>query len=123
MYTAVKPKLLKTSRRIGCLKPARSYQETAAAQAALSFARFHIKPLPKKGGVDWFQLVPKKASRDFRRIDLGLDARGNLRNMTMYDQLGQRTEISLNTQNNVPISGKTFYFEPPRGADVIGKAR
>jgi outer membrane lipoprotein carrier protein len=86
-------------------------------------ARFHIKALPKKGGVDWFQLIPKKASRDFRRIDLGLDARGNLRNMTMYDQLGQRTEISLNTQNNVPIPGKTFYFEPPKGADVIGKAR
>ena len=86
-------------------------------------ARFHIKPMPKKGGIDWFQLVPKKASRDFRRIDLGFDARGSLRNMTMYDQLGQRTEISLNTQNNVPIAGKTFYFEPPRGADVIGKAR
>ena len=86
-------------------------------------ARFHIKALPKKGGVDWFQLIPKKASRDFRRIDLGLDARGNLRNMTMYDQLGQRTEISLNTQNNVPIPGKTFYFAPPKGADVIGKAR
>jgi outer membrane lipoprotein-sorting protein len=43
--------------------------------------------------------------------------------MTMYDQLGQRTEITLNTQNNVPIAGKTFYFEPPRGADVIGQAR
>jgi len=86
-------------------------------------ARFHIKPLPKKGGIDWFQLVPKKASRDFRRIDLGLDTRGRLRKMVMYDQLGQRTEVTMNTQNNVPISGKTFFFQPPRGADVIGKAR
>lgn len=86
-------------------------------------ARFHVKALPKKGGVDWFQLLPKKRSRDFKRIDLGLDAQGKLRNMVMYDQLGQRTEITMNTQNNVPISGKTFYFQPPRGVDVIGKAR
>ena len=83
-------------------------------------ARFHIKPLPKKGGVDWFQLVPKQASRDFKRIDLGLDASGRLRNMIMYDQLGQRTEITVHAQNNVPIPGSTFYFAPPRGVDVIG---
>jgi len=86
-------------------------------------ARFHIKALPKKGGVDWFQLLPKQRSRDFKRIDLGLDSQGKLRNMVMYDQLGQRTEITMNTQNNVPISGKTFYFQPPKGVDVIGKAR
>ena len=86
-------------------------------------ARFHIKVLPKKGGVDWFQLQPKKKSRDFRRIDLGLDANGRLRNMIMYDQLGQRTEVTMNTQNNVPISGSTFFFQPPKGVDLIGKPR
>lgn len=85
--------------------------------------RFHIKPLPKKGGIDWFQLIPKQASRDFKRIDLGFDARGGMRNMVMYDQLGQRTEISMNTQSNVPIKGSTFFFQPPKGADVIGKPR
>jgi len=85
-------------------------------------ARFHIKSLPRKSGIDWFQLVPKKASRDFKRIDLGMDAQGRLRKMVMHDQLGQRTEVNMNMQSNIPISGSTFFFQPPRGADVIGKA-
>ena len=94
---------------------------TLLTRRELPAVRFHVNPLPKKGGIDWFKLVPKNDSRDFRRIDLGFDARGLMRNMIMYDQLGQRTEITLNTQNNVPIPGQTFYFEPPKGVDVIGK--
>jgi len=86
-------------------------------------ARFHIKPLPKKGGHDWFQLTPKAASRDFKSIEMGLDQKGNLKRMVMLDQLGQRTDIDLNIQNNVPISGGTFYFQAPKGTDVIGRAR
>lgn len=86
-------------------------------------ARFHIKQLPSKGGQDWFQLVPKSANRDFKSIEMGLDAKGNLKRMVMRDQLGQRTDLSLNMQNNVPISGGTFFFVAPQGTDVIGQAR
>ncbi|MCL4168939.1 UNVERIFIED_CONTAM: hypothetical protein GTU68_063267, partial [Idotea baltica] len=83
-------------------------------------ARFNIKQLASKGGQDWFQLVPKSANRDFKSIEMGLDAKGNLRRMIMRDQLGQRTDWTLNMQNNVPINGGTFYFQAPKGTDVIG---
>ena len=86
-------------------------------------ARFHVKAMPAKGGLDWFQLTPKQASRDFKNIEMGLDAQGNLKRMVMHDQLGQRTDITLNAQSNIPISGGTFYFQAPKGVDVIGKAR
>jgi len=85
--------------------------------------RFHIKALPARGGQDWFQLTPKQASRDFKTIEMGLDAKGGLKKMVMHDQLGQRTEIALNAQSNTPISGGTFYFQAPKGVDVIGKAQ
>jgi len=85
-------------------------------------AHFVVKPLKAKGGLDWFQLTPRKASKDFVNIEIGLDAKGAMRQMIMLDQLGQKTVIKLNTQINVPIAGKTFYFKPPAGVDVIGKA-
>jgi outer membrane lipoprotein carrier protein len=84
-------------------------------------AQFVVKPMKASGGLDWFQLTPRRKSKDFKSIQLGLDKRG-MRQMVMHDQLGQKTVIKLNTQSNVPIPGKTFYFKPPAGVDVIGKA-
>lgn len=84
-------------------------------------AQFIVKPLNKKSGLDWFQLTPRKRSNDFRSIEMGLDRNGAMRQMVMLDQLGQKTVIKLNTQTNVPIAGKTFYFKPPVGVDIIGK--
>ena len=85
--------------------------------------QFNVQEIQGGSGLDWHQLVPKQANRDFKYIQLGLDTAGNLKRMVLFDQLGQRTEISLNAQNNVLISGSTFYFSPPRGVDVIGKAQ
>jgi len=84
-------------------------------------AQFVVKPMKASGGLDWFQLTPRRKSKDFKSIQLGLDKKG-MRQMVMHDQLGQKTVIKLNTQSNVPIPGKTFYFKPPAGVDVIGKA-
>ncbi len=85
-------------------------------------AQFIVKPLKAKAGLDWFQLTPRKASKDFKKIEMGLDRKGGMRQMVMFDQLGQKTVIKLNARTNVPIAGKTFYFRPPAGVDVIGKA-
>ena len=84
-------------------------------------AQFVVKPMKASGGLDWFQLTPRKKSKDFKSIQLGLDKIG-MRQMIMQDQLGQKTVIKFNTRSNVPISGKQFYFQPPAGVDVIGKA-
>ncbi|MCK5813330.1 MAG: outer membrane lipoprotein chaperone LolA [Cocleimonas sp.] len=74
----------------------------------------------KKAGLDWFNLKPHRSSRDFKNIQLGLDPRGSLRQMVMFDKLGQKTVINLNVRNNAPVSSKQFYFRPPAGVDVIG---
>ena len=84
-------------------------------------AQFYVKPMSLKvAGLDWFQLTPRKKSKDFKFVEIGLDANG-LRQMIMHDQLGQRTVIQLNAKKNVPISGNTFFFKVPAGVDVIGK--
>lgn len=73
-------------------------------------------------GFDWFRLTPKRKSKDFKLLEIGLDKSGRMRQMNMFDQLGQKTIVRLNTKQNVPISGKMFTFTPPAGVDVIGKA-
>jgi outer membrane lipoprotein carrier protein len=83
--------------------------------------QFVVKPMKASAGLDWFQLTPRKKSKDFKSIQIGLDKKG-MRQMIMLDQLSQKTVIKLNTQSNVPIPGQTFYFKPPAGVDVIGKA-
>jgi len=72
------------------------------------------------GGLDWFDLKPHRKSRDFKSMQLGMDAKG-IRKMIMLDQLGQKTVINLNVKNNAPVNGSNFYFKPPAGVDVIGK--
>ncbi len=85
-------------------------------------AQFIVKPMTTKvAGLDWFKLTPRKASRDFKYLEIGLDSKG-MRQMIMHDQLGQRTVIQLNARTNVPIKGSTFFFKIPAGVDVIGKA-
>lgn len=73
-------------------------------------------------GLDWFRLTPKNKTKDFKLLELGLDKNGRMRQMNMFDQLGQKTIVRLNTKKNVPIRGKIFTFTPPAGVDVIGKA-
>ena len=85
-------------------------------------AQFVVAPLAhNSSGLDWFKLTPRQASKDFKFIEIGLDING-MRQMIMYDQLGQKTVVQLNAKTNVPISGSTFYFNVPKGVDVIGKA-
>ncbi len=85
-------------------------------------AEFVVLPITHNiAGLDWFKLTPRKASKDFKFIEIGLDKNG-MRQMIMHDQLGQKTVVQLNAKTNVPISGSTFFFKVPKGVDVIGKA-
>lgn len=84
---------------------------------------FVVQPITHNAaGYDWFKLTPRKKSKDFKFIEIGLDKNGGLRQMIMHDQLGQKTVVQLNARTNVPIKGSTFYFQIPKGVDVIGKA-
>ncbi|HFC93263.1 MAG TPA: outer membrane lipoprotein chaperone LolA [Leucothrix mucor] len=74
----------------------------------------------KTAGLDWFNLKPHRGSSDFKNIQLGLDRTGRLRQMLMFDKLGQKTVINLNITNNAPVNARQFYFKPPKGVDLIG---
>ena len=85
-------------------------------------AQFVVQSMPSKAaGLDWFKLTPRRPSKDFKFIEVGMDQK-TMRQMNMYDQLGQKTVIQLNARTNVPIKGDTFYFKIPAGVDVVGKA-
>ena len=90
-------------------------------QKQIPDAQFVVTPNVASGGLNWFDLTPRRKSKDFKLIQLGFNKSG-IRQMVMHDQLGQKTVIQLNVKSNVPIKGATFHFQPPAGVDVIGKA-
>jgi len=75
----------------------------------------------KTSGWDWFYLKPKQKSSDFRALQLALDKAGVLKQMVLYDHIGQKTVITFNAKENVHINNSQFTFKPPAGVDVIGK--
>lgn len=75
----------------------------------------------KTSGWDWFYLQPHRKNTDFEAVQLGLDAQGNLKQMVLYDKIGQKTVITFNARANAQISANQFTFVPPAGVDVIGK--
>ncbi len=85
-------------------------------------AQFVVKQMKtKSGGLDWFQLIPRKKSKDFKLLELGLDQKGLLKQMNLLDQLNQKTVVKLNARINTPINMSLFTFKVPKGVDVIGK--
>lgn len=83
---------------------------------------FQIKEMDDKtSGWDWFYLKPRHKSSDFRAIQLALNKAGVLKQMVLYDHIGQKTVITFNARENVRIGDSKFTFKPPAGVDVIGK--
>jgi len=77
----------------------------------------------KQGDWTWCRLRPKQDGSDFEQVSLALDARGELAAMELRDKLGQRTVIEFGgVRRNPPLDEAQFRFEPPPGADVIGRA-
>jgi len=84
---------------------------------------FTALALEREGEWTWARLRPKQESSDFDRVGLAFDARGELAAMELRDKLGQATVIEFgNVQRNPPLDVALFRFEPPPGADVIGRA-
>ena len=84
---------------------------------------FEALPVERKGEWTWARLRPKQGDSDFEQVSLAFDARGELVAMELRDKLGQATLIELGAvRRNLPLGGELFRFEPPAGADVIGRA-
>jgi outer membrane lipoprotein carrier protein len=82
--------------------------------------QFDIKALPPAGGLQWFQLVPKRADTDFQLVRIGFD-KGELASMFLADKLGQVTQLTFtHPTRNAKFQADLFSFTPPPGVDVIG---
>lgn len=68
---------------------------------------------------DYFQLHPKDKDALFHRIDL-VFRHDRLKQMRLFDNLGQRTVISFFTvHKNVQINPDAFHFKPPLNCEVV----
>jgi len=77
----------------------------------------------QQGDWTWCRLKPKQEGSDFEQVSLAFDRKGELAAMELRDKLGQTTVIEFGAvKRNLPLDDKLFRFEPPPGADVIGRA-
>ena len=85
-------------------------------------SQFDITAMPPSGGLEWFQLVPKRADTDFQLVRIGFD-KGELASMFLADKLGQVTQLTFtHASRNAKFRPDLFSFTPPPGVDVIGRA-
>ena len=76
-----------------------------------------------KGDWTWCRLAPQQDGSDFEQVSLAFTRGGELAAMELRDKLGQSTVIEFGAvKRNLPLDDKLFRFEPPPGADVIGRA-
>lgn len=83
--------------------------------------QFDIQSLPAAGGLQWFQLTPKRADTDFQLVRIGFE-KGELASMFLADKLGQVTQLTFtHPTRNAKFPADLFSFTPPPGVDVIGR--
>ena len=76
-----------------------------------------------QGDWTWCRLRPKQDGSDFEQVSLAFDKRGELAAMELRDKLGQSTVIEFGSvRRNPQLDASLFRFQPPPGADVIGRA-
>ncbi|RPI13435.1 MAG: outer membrane lipoprotein carrier protein LolA [Lysobacterales bacterium] len=75
------------------------------------------------GAWTWHRLRPRDADGDFESVSLAFDAKGELAGMELRDKLGQSTTLEFaRLRRGAKLDDALFRFEPPPGADVIGRA-
>jgi outer membrane lipoprotein carrier protein len=84
---------------------------------------FASAAVQRQGDWTWYRLAPKQQGSDFEQVSLAFDREGELAAMELRDKLGQTTVIEFGAlRRNVVLDQRLFRFEPPPGADVIGRA-
>jgi len=84
-------------------------------------SQFDVTALPRSGGLDWYQLVPKHPDTDFQLVRIGFE-KGELASLFLADKLNQVTQLTFsNTKRNIKLLPDLFTFTPPPGVDVIGR--
>jgi outer membrane lipoprotein carrier protein len=84
-------------------------------------SQFDVTSLPPSDGLQWYQLVPKRADTDFQLVRIGF-RNGDLASMFLADKLNQITQLTFgNSKRNAKFAPDLFTFVPPPGVDVIGR--
>jgi outer membrane lipoprotein carrier protein len=84
-------------------------------------SQFDVTALPPKEGMEWYQLIPKRADTDFQLVRIGF-TKGELTSMFLADKLNQVTQLTFShSQRNAKFAPGLFSFTPPAGVDVIGR--
>jgi outer membrane lipoprotein carrier protein len=79
---------------------------------------FKTLELGSSDGLNWIELTPKRADREYTGIKLGFD-KGELRQMKLSDNFGQVTALQFSdVKRNAPVDPAKFSFTPPAGVDV-----
>jgi outer membrane lipoprotein carrier protein len=82
---------------------------------------YALSAIGKRDGLEWLEAVPRAQDTAFERVRLGFGKAG-LEAMELRDQFGQITVIKFSTmERNIKLSGESFRFTPPKGADVISE--
>ena len=84
---------------------------------------FESLGVERAGEWTWYRLRPKQPGSDFESVGLAFGPKGELAAMELRDKLGQTTVIEFGRlRRNPALDAALFRFEPPPGADVIGRA-
>jgi outer membrane lipoprotein carrier protein len=86
-------------------------------------SQFDVTTLPPSDGLEWYQLIPKRADTDFQLVRIGF-RNGDLATMFLADKLNQVTQLTFsNAKRNAKFAPDLFTFVPPPGVDVIGRGK
>lgn len=81
---------------------------------------YTFKTLPKEGGLEWLEAVPRDPESTFERMRIGF-RKSNPETMQLQDRLGQTTTIRFTRlERNPRLAADAFRFVPPKDADVVG---
>lgn len=85
-------------------------------------ADFVLTALPEKSGVQWVQAVPKTKDGQLQSISIGMKATDKgteLASLQILDSFGQLSVMIFSEfEINPALTGASFQFKPPPGADV-----
>lgn len=82
--------------------------------------QFKVSDAGDHDGLHWIRLVPNNAQSDYTAMQVGLGAKGQLRELVLESKLDQTTRIVFtNVERNVKLDNGLFQFTPPKGADVV----
>ena len=82
---------------------------------------FDIAAAGRRDGLDWVRAAPRGVDAEFREARFGF-AGLELRRLEIDDRLGQRVALAFRGgQRNPAIPPGVLRFDPPAGADLIGK--